>query len=89
MMQNTSIIYHSESIVELQIVGIIIMHLAKEYTSHYTNYRIVIVMLCAHIFSYVTQLYRDWEQETYGKLDINGVLRAKKEFILSVIEIFS
>ena len=46
------------------------------------THAILTVLLIAHIFSYVTQLYRNWEIEQYGKLDINGVSRAKKEFIL-------
>jgi len=49
---------------------------------------IMIVLMCEHIFSYCAGIFRNWEIEKYGKLDINGIVRAKKESMLSTFEIF-
>ena len=69
MMQNSSIIYHSESLVELQTFGLIFIHFMQEYGIKEHNesdenigvkiqtentHAILTVLLIAHIFSYVT-----------------------------------
>ena len=41
-----------------------------------------------HIFSYISANYRKWEIARYGIQDVNGIFRAQKEYILSLIQIF-
>lgn len=52
------------------------------------NVAISFVLMGEHVFAYCTGIYRNWEIEHYGKLDINGILRAKTESMLSTFEIF-
>ena len=49
---------------------------------------IMIVLVFEHIFAYCSHLFRVWEIENYGKVDINGVSRAKKEMVLKTFEVF-
>ena len=41
-----------------------------------------------HIYAYITGYYRKWEIEKYGQMDLNGIYRAPKEYVMQVIEIF-
>ena len=49
---------------------------------------ILIALVAEHIFSYGAGIFRSWEIEHYGHMDVNGVMRAQKESFLSTIEIF-
>ena len=40
-----------------------------------------------HVFAYVCSYFRKWEISRSGKIDINGVYRAKIEYYLHIIEI--
>ena len=58
MMQNTSIIYHSESMLEMQIITMIIMHEAEDYLIGETNFNLMLILFVAHLFSYITGIFR-------------------------------
>ena len=44
-------------------------------------------LLIEHILSYIIGIYRKYEIENFGKPDVNGVFRAKKETFLRNLEI--
>ena len=48
----------------------------------------MITMVFEHIFAYSSHVFRVWEIENYGVIDINGVSRAKKESALKTFEVF-
>lgn len=91
MMQNSSIIYHSESIIEAQIMVLVANYVITEKLdwsqAGKSNTNIMIVLGFEHIFSYICEWYRRYEIKQSGLPDINGILRAKNEFILSSIQI--
>ena len=97
MMQTTGIVYHMESILELQFMCLIafvflfkrevnIEHYDEEI--HSKSDTIMIVLIFEHIFAYCSHLFRVWEIDNYGQTDINGVSRAKKESALKTLEVF-
>jgi hypothetical protein len=95
MLQNTNILYHMESVLEMQFACLVAIYLMKEPTSDpvfakKTSYAdfILLALIVEHIFAYTAGVFRKWEVEKYGKLDVNGVYRAQKESLLSTIEIF-
>jgi hypothetical protein len=47
-----------------------------------------VALFIEHIFSYVCNLYRKQEIRREGQQDVNGILRAKNESVLSTVEIF-
>jgi hypothetical protein len=49
---------------------------------------ILYALLIEHIFSYCASIFRAIDIERNGKMDVNGIMRAKTETILSYIEIF-
>ena len=96
MMQNSCIVYHSESILEMQIICLFGIFTIEEFMNWHDfdnphiseNRYICIVFACEHLFSYVCTFYRKNEIQLRGVPDINGILRAKNESILGTIEIF-
>ena len=96
-MQNTSIIYHMESLLEMQFMCLVTFafvlkpevnldHFDEDI--HRKSDHVMIVMVFEHIFAYCSHLFRVWEIENYGMVDINGVSRAKKESALKTLEVF-
>ena len=93
-MQNSSIIYHSESILETQILCLIASSLAqvnlgqeqKNLLSQ--NGFLMGALLWEHIFSYAFHLFRVHDIKYNCKIDINGVKRAPRESLLQSVEIF-
>ena len=57
-------------------------------TPNSTSNAIIFALILEHIFAYCSGIFRKWEIEHYGKLDVNGVYRAQTESFLSTIEIF-
>ena len=96
MMQNSCIVYHSESILEMQIMCLIGMFIIEERLNWYDydrpeireNFYLCIILLGEHLFSYICTYYRKQELLQRGQPDVNGILRAKNESILGTIEIF-
>lgn len=95
MMQNQSIIYHPESILQTQILCLIstwIVHTIftpkkkNEKPDHFTH--IFIILLIEHICSYLAGVFRNYDIGKNGRIDINGVLRAPRESLLASLEIF-
>lgn len=95
MMMNTSILYHPESIAEMQfIITCLVGHFCiANYTTpdHLSQYSeqieriwnscliIFICQLITHLGDFFIELFRTWEIDQRGKLDMNGVPRAKWE----------
>ena len=49
---------------------------------------ILTTLLIEHTFAYASTLFRAWEVDYEGKLDVNGIMRGPKETILKSIEVF-
>ena len=95
LMQNTSIIYHSESVLEMQFMCLVLIGLmpkpdAKDIAEgkHDSSLNILWFLVFEHIFSYCSGLFRTWEVSKYGQMDVNGILRARREDMLKTVEIF-
>lgn len=100
MMMNTSIIYHIESILEMQFLCLIGFALygyqdfeGKPNAENHIRAQegsasIITALICEHIFAYISMYFRKWEIQRYGVMDINGIYRAPKEYILQTVEIF-
>ena len=75
MMQNTSIVYHTESLLEMQFLCLItIIYLqrssAVEFEDSerilYSDTMILIALVVEHIFSYSAAIFRNWDIERNG-----------------------
>ena len=97
MMQNSCIAYHSESILETQIICLIFVFIIEEklHWAHSggnedngENKYICIVLIVEHFFSYISTYYRKYEIQQRGEPDVNGILCARNESYLRTLEIF-
>ena len=103
MMQNTSIIYHPESVSEMQFMCLIVAQLmlssgtipelyepyADDINKVSTSLQsIFIVLFVEHVATYFIELFRRYDIEHNGVLDINGIPRAKTESLLSTVQYF-
>ena len=84
LMQNTSILYHTESIIELQILGTIaVMIVSKMHGQELQESTFIYTcLLIEHTISYFATIFRQWEIEHHGKLDIHGIMRGPKEAVI-------
>lgn len=101
MMQNSSIIYHCESVLECQIISLLICfyfegslwlsaEVPEEKVEMVVNFRcIFFLLLFEHIFSYTCHMFRNYDIKRNGTPDVNGVLRAQTESFLKSIETFA
>lgn len=93
-MQNTNIMYHMESIVEMQLISTIVIWLVwslnqNKNESIETEINIlIIILLFLHFITYFFALFRAWEIDHHGKIDVNGIERGPIETNLRSIEIF-
>ena len=46
------------------------------------SHAIIYTLIVEHVFAYLAGFYRKWEIEKYGVMDINGVYRGPKEYVL-------
>ena len=88
IMQNTGIIYHIESVLEMQFMCLIGLWYLEDKPVTSDDKIILVALILEHIFAYLSGFFRKWEIEKYGQMDLNGIYRAPKEYILQVIEIF-
>lgn len=105
MMQNTSILYHPESVAEMQaiILAIVWSQLPQDIPAHFatnpevyeelknlqmTLEAIFAGLMIEHVSSYFIELFRRYDIEKNGVLDINGVPRAKFESLLATLQYF-
>ena len=49
---------------------------------------ILITLVVEHIFSYCSSMFRNWDIERNGQMDVNGIYRAPTESMLANIEVF-
>ena len=49
---------------------------------------ILVTLIVEHIFSYCASIFRNWDIERNGKMDVNGIVRAPTESMLANIEVF-
>lgn len=97
MTQNTSIIYHYESIIEMQLLCCAILYFLQNKsndqehnhnildsfkTAKYSTNFIMYMLFVEHLISYGCAYYRYRDIAKNGKMDLNGVIRAKNELIL-------
>jgi len=97
MMQNSSIVYHTESILEMQVMCLVSLYFVNEWwkakkgygnlATDDTAYIILLVLLVEHIFSYFFGIFRNREIDQHGKPNSYGIEYAPKEFCLRVFEI--
>jgi len=92
LMQNSSIIYHSESIIEMQILCLIFSVVAQsnlvDYEAFEESKYIIGALLFEHLFSYAFHIFRLHDIKHNCKVDVNGVKRAPRESFLQMVEIF-
>lgn len=88
LMQNTSVIYHIESVLEMQMIGLACatffaqhIHLQSDGNAQHTS-TILYSLAVEHIFAYACDYFRKWEIKYYGQLDMHGVYRGKRESYL-------
>ena len=74
LMQNTSLIYHSESVLEMQFLCLVTLFFLAGNDIGMSGV-IMIALIIEHIFAYMSGIFRKWEIEHFGKLDVNGVMR--------------
>ena len=97
MMQHQSVIYHTNSILECQLLSLgtvlLLEHSIPERPENIKNLRdglrgtnptelIIWFLLGEHIFAYIAGIYRNYEISRYGQPDVNGIKRAPKESLL-------
>ena len=56
--------------------------------SNQENQALFWIFLTEHTFSYIVSLYRKYEIKKFGVPDVNGILRAKNEYVLRNIQVF-
>jgi len=95
LMQYQSIIYHSESILETQVICLIFFYcIEKLYYEQLFDVKvndadlkpIMSALLIEHILSYLINIYRQQEIKYNGLPDVNGVIRAPIESFLLTVE---
>lgn len=98
MMSSALIIYHMESLLEMQFLCLITFAFVLKpevvegdtinYALQEKSDQVLFVLISEHLFSYISGYFRTWEIKKYGKVDINGVARAQKETLLKTFEVF-
>jgi hypothetical protein len=103
MMQSTNITYHTESVQEMQLIGLIVaqtvLTLGSQRENGFPNaddiqkvqtslQAIFSILFIEHIASYCIEIFRRYDIEKNGKIDINGVPRAKTESLLNTFQYF-
>ena len=104
MMQNTAILYHPESIAEMQLIIISLLshyclygfEIPANFLEHEDSINtsiaalkvIFICLTCRHCASFFIELWRRYEIEKFGKLDVYGVPGAKYEGMCGGMQYF-
>ena len=104
MMQNSSIIYHPESLNEMQIICLVIFWMLNAYIidNEPANMKkhldesgempqvnfLLYALLVEHIGGYLLEIFRQYDIEKNGQLDAYGVPRAKTESLLGSLHYF-
>ena len=98
MMQNTSIVYHPETILEMQILVIVAAYLTTNWWKPKKNYgslsesnsadTLLAILLVEHVISYIFCYYRKWEIDHQDKLNLSswGNEYGPKEYCLRIFE---
>jgi hypothetical protein len=97
MMQNSSIIYHTESILEMQMCCLIAMIMLTEYWSDVRNYGqdpnkpksflLIYMLIGEHFFSYLFGIFREYDLRHNGEKNKHGIESAPRETKLRYLEI--
>ena len=90
LLVNAGIVYHLESITETQTFGLCMFYYLQNKSGFDSDGQVQILfmmLLIEHIFVYFSQLYRVREIAKRGKLDFNGIRRAKNESMLKTMQI--
>jgi len=97
MMQNSSIIYHTESILEMQMCCLIGMIILTDFWSDKKGYGenpnkstsmiLMYVLIGEHIFSYMVGIFREYDLRDNGTKNKRGIQSAPREKNLRFFEI--
>ena len=97
MMQNTSIVYHTESLLEMQFLCLLMSTILQKWFSNVDfedsenilmqDTIILVALGIEHVLSYSAAIFRKWDIERNGQIDLNGIYRAPNESILAQIEV--
>ena len=88
MMQNQSIIYHYESILEMQVLCFAFIYLMfvynnKQVEDHMVSHGTIMnCLLIEHIVAYACNSFRNYDIKKNGVPDAHGVYRAPTEWTL-------
>jgi hypothetical protein len=100
LMQNTNFAYHSESLIEMQILCSALIYyyterklfeqgtLLSEFIKVGSSELILVTLNFEHIFSYFCAFFREYDIKYNGNVDINGIKRAKNESKLGSLQFF-
>ena len=96
-MLNSSIVYHIESLLEMQFLCLIVVFYLRRFEAGPSedheehaqeDLNILISLVFEHIFSYTCSIFRTYDIERNGQMDVNGIYRAKRETFLGTVEVF-
>jgi hypothetical protein len=88
MMQNCNILYHPESIVELQIISILLLLLYQsisngkyplDFKANTEQSSIILALFITHILQYLYWTFRRFDISHNGEIDKFGSRRARRE----------
>ena len=88
-----SIIYHTESLLEMQIACTVAVWLIQRYEEKSSevqsdNVVIMYTLFVVHVAFYWAGVFRNYDIANYGRPDLWGIMRAPRETILYILEIF-
>ena len=92
LMQNTNVIYHPESVIEFQVLCLLMCKFfhgqwAKQFLYNTENNLLMNKFLAEHIMSYFIDIFRHYEIKKHGEQDERGVQKANIESKLNCLQI--
>jgi hypothetical protein len=88
MMNMQTIVYHTESIIETQLIIVAVLFYILEDPTKLINKTFNIddmmleVLFIEHIVSYAAKIYSKRDIERHGRADVNGIIRAPRESLI-------
>ena len=98
MMQSMYIHENIDSVIEFKIVSLMAVSILTIYTSEAhseftlegdkNSQQIMLMLIIQNVFSYLSEIFRDWDLAHHGYFDDQGVYRGRNETILQILQIF-
>ena len=92
MMQSMYIHENIDSVIEFKIVSLMAVSILTIYTSEAhseftlegdkNSQQIMLMLIIQNVFSYLSEIFRDWDLAHHGYFDDQGVYRGRNETIL-------